>query len=175
MAGPFGGLQPEMSFVARLRAACATITPSDPWSDTLRSVKGKIGTDKVHRIATDAIFDVLDLPRFQRTPETGKRIKKIMLKLGWTPVRSRHVTSRGRAARVRGYARLGKLASEAVAKPASTLPSEATTLRPTEAVFDVLDLPPLQLTPKAATAPGGVTSSRHVTSRGRAAWVVRAF
>jgi hypothetical protein len=29
-----------------------------------------------------------------------------MVDLGWTPVRSRHVTSRGRAARVRGYARM---------------------------------------------------------------------
>ncbi len=96
----------EQSFIARLRAACATIEPSDPWADTLRSVKGKIGTDGVHRIATDAIFEVLELPRLQRTPEAGKRVKTIMLGFGWTAVRSRHVTSRGRAARVRGYARM---------------------------------------------------------------------
>lgn len=95
----------EQSFIARLRAARSTIKPSDPWADTLRSIKGKIGTDGVNRIATDAIFDVLDLPRLQRTPEAGKRIKTIMLAFGWTAVRSRHVTSRGRAARVRGYAR----------------------------------------------------------------------
>ena len=96
----------EQSFIARLRAACATIEPSDPWTDALRRVKGKLGSDGVARIATEAVFDLLELPRFQRTPEAGKRIKTIMLKLGWTPVRARHVTSRGRAARVRGYARI---------------------------------------------------------------------
>lgn len=96
----------EQSFIARLRAARATIEPSDPWTDTLRSVKGSVGSDGVARIATDAVFDVLGLPRLQRTPEAGKRIKAIMLGLRWTPVRARHVTSRGRAARVRGYARM---------------------------------------------------------------------
>jgi hypothetical protein len=44
----------------------------------------------------------------QRTPEAAKQLKGVMVELGWTPVRSRHVTSRGRAARVRGYARISK-------------------------------------------------------------------
>ena len=94
-----------VSFISRLRAARSNIKPSDPWTDALRNVQGKTGSDGVDRIATEAVFDVLELPRFQRTPEAGKRVKTIMLELGWTPVQERrHVTSRGRAARVRGYA-----------------------------------------------------------------------
>jgi hypothetical protein len=93
-------------FIERLRAVRTTIKPFDPWTDVLRKIRGQTGSDGVDRIATEAAFDVLDLPRFQRTPEAGKRIKTIMMELGWTPVRARHVTSRGRAARVRGYARM---------------------------------------------------------------------
>jgi hypothetical protein len=79
--------------------------------NALRKIRGQIGLyDGVERIATDAVFEQLDLPRLQRTPEAAKRIKLLMVELGWTPVRSRHVTSRGRAARVRGYARMPILA-----------------------------------------------------------------
>jgi hypothetical protein len=95
----------EQSFIARLRAARSTIKPFDPWTSALRNVKGNLGTDGVSRIATEQVFDVLELPRLQRTPEAGKRIRAIMVELGWTAVRARHVTSRGRASRVRGYAR----------------------------------------------------------------------
>jgi hypothetical protein len=97
-----------MSFVERLRAARETITPPDPWSAPLRNVRGQIGHDGVERIATDAVFEQLDLPPLKRTPEAAKRLKGLMGMLGWTPVRARHVTSRGRAARVRGYARMKK-------------------------------------------------------------------
>jgi hypothetical protein len=95
----------SVPFIARLRAIRSTIKPFDPWTDALRRVKGQIGTDGVSRIATEALFDVLDVPVFRRTAEAAKRLKKVMLELGWTPVRSRHVVSRGRASRVRGYAR----------------------------------------------------------------------
>ena len=102
-----GGAGPP--FITRLRAARSAIKPSDPWADDLQKVRGQAGGDGVSRIATEAIFDVLDLPPYQRTPEAGKRVKSIMLDLGWTPVRARHAISRGRAARVRGYARFSKL------------------------------------------------------------------
>jgi hypothetical protein len=95
-----------MSFVERLLAARETIKPSDPWTKPLRNVRGSIGHDGVERISTDAIFERLDLQRLKRTPEAAKRLKGLMVDLGWTPVRSRHATSRGRAARVRGYARM---------------------------------------------------------------------
>jgi hypothetical protein len=72
----------------------------------MRNVRGQIGHDGVERIATDAVFEQLDLPPLKRTPEAAKRLRGLMVELGWVPVRSRHVTSRGRAARVRGYARM---------------------------------------------------------------------
>jgi hypothetical protein len=99
----------KQSFVERLRVNRQTIQPSDPWSALLQNnIRGQIGHDGLERIATDAVFEQLDLPPLKRTPEAAKRLKGLMVMLGWTPVRARHVTSRGRAARVRGYARMKK-------------------------------------------------------------------
>ena len=94
-----------MSFIERLRVARQTIKPSDPWTIPLRNIRGQIGHDGLERISTEAVYEHLGLPRLKRTPDAGRRVRMILLELGWTPVRSRHVTSRGRAARVRGYAR----------------------------------------------------------------------
>lgn len=96
------------SFVERLRVTRQTIKPADPWIALLANIFGQVGHDGVERLATDAAFEHLDLPRIRRTPEAAKRLKLLMVDLGWVPVRSRHVTSRGRAARVRGYARMSK-------------------------------------------------------------------
>jgi hypothetical protein len=97
----------NQSFVERLRVTRQTITPADPWTALIHlRVRGDVGHDGVERVATDRVFDLMDIPRLKRTPEAAKRLKLLMLDLGWTPVRSRHVTSRGRASRVRGYARL---------------------------------------------------------------------
>ena len=81
--------------VERLRAARSRIKPPHPWTAPLRNIRGQIGYDGVERIATDAVFEQLDLPPLKRTPEAAKRLKGLMVDLGWTPVRSRHVTSRG--------------------------------------------------------------------------------
>ena len=97
-----------MSFVERLRDNRQTIKPSDPWTAPLRNIRGQIGHDGVARISTDRVFEIMDIPRLKRTPEAAKRLKLLMVDLGWTPVRSRHVNSRGRASRVRGYARMSK-------------------------------------------------------------------
>jgi hypothetical protein len=93
------------AFLELLRAIRPTIKPFDPWVDALRTIKGQVGYDGVERIATEAIFDKLDVPLLKRTPEAAKRLRGLMVELGWTPVRARAVTARGRAARVRGYAR----------------------------------------------------------------------
>lgn len=107
---PRGSSEPppsdQSSFIQRLRAIRSTIKPFDPWMESLRTIRGQIGHDGVERIATDAIFEKLDLPPLKRTPEAAKRLKGLMVDLGWTPVRARAVTVRGRAARVRGYARM---------------------------------------------------------------------
>ena len=96
------------SFVERLRVTRQRITPSDPWIATLRNLRAQIGHDGVARVSTEAIFDQLDLSVLKRTPDAAKRLRGLMILDGWVPVRSRHVTSRGRAARVRGYARMSK-------------------------------------------------------------------
>ena len=95
-----------MSFIERLTEARNTITPLHPWTPVLSTLKGNKSLDGVERIATDAIFEWLDLPPFKRTPEAAKQLKRVMVLLGWTPVRARSLTARGRAARVRGYARM---------------------------------------------------------------------
>jgi hypothetical protein len=95
-----------MSFIERLRAARSNIKPPHLWTAPLRNIRGQIGYDGLERIATDAVFEQLDLPRLQRTPEAAKRLRGLMVDLGWVPVRARAVTARGRAARVRGYARM---------------------------------------------------------------------
>jgi hypothetical protein len=96
----------DSSFVERLREKRKSITPSDPWTALLRNVHGQTCHDGVERIATDTIFEQLDLPPLKRTPEAAKRLRRLMVEIGWVPIRARHVTSRGRAARVRGYARM---------------------------------------------------------------------
>lgn len=81
-----------------------TIKPSDPCIARLRDIRGSTGHDGVARIATDAVFEHIDPPRLQRTPEAAKRLR-LMVGLGWPPVRASVVTARGRVARVRGYER----------------------------------------------------------------------
>jgi hypothetical protein len=98
-----------MSFIECLRAARQTITPSHPWRVDLQTIRGSVGHDGIERIATDAVFEKLNLPKLQRTPEAAKQLRGLMVELGWTPVRARAVTARGRAARVRGYARIRTL------------------------------------------------------------------
>jgi hypothetical protein len=94
------------SWADRLRAS--RITPSDPWNVTLDSIKGRLGSDGVERISTEMVFEWLDVPPFKRTPELAERIRGSMVRRGWVPVRARHATSKGHAARVRGYARLAE-------------------------------------------------------------------
>jgi hypothetical protein len=94
-----------MSFIEHLQAVRLATKSSDRWTPALRKIRTQIGHDGVERIATETIFERLEVPPIKRTPEAAKRLRPLMVELGWTPVRSRHVTSRGRAARVRGYAR----------------------------------------------------------------------
>lgn len=95
-----------MTFVNMLAARKAEVqTPSDPWRTVLEKLSGTIGISKIERVPTDRVFDELGLAKHERTPAAAKRLKEVMMALGWVPVRATHITSRGRAARVRGYAR----------------------------------------------------------------------
>jgi len=95
-----------MSFIERLREARNTITPSNPWLPLLSKVKGQRGIDGLERISTEHVFERLNLPPVKRTPQAAKLVCQLMTDLGWSPARVRAITSRGRAARVRGYARM---------------------------------------------------------------------
>lgn len=96
------------SFVERLRVTRQTIKPLEPWTALVRTIRGQIGHDGVVRLSTEAIFEHLNVPPLKRTPDAARRLRLVMLDLDWTPVRARCVTSRGRASRVRGYARMSK-------------------------------------------------------------------
>ena len=105
-----------MAWTEQLRAGRENHTvPEHPWRPILETIKGDIGRDGVERIATDRVFDLLDvllaegMPRYKRTPEAQKQLKAQMVLLGWCPVRARLVT-RGFAARVRAYARMPRQA-----------------------------------------------------------------
>jgi hypothetical protein len=95
------------SWKEQLRAAATE--PSDLWTITLDNITGRLGSDGVERISTEMVFEWLDVPPFKRTPELAEKIRYLMVRQGWVPVRARHATSKGHAARVRGYARLAEL------------------------------------------------------------------
>ena len=96
----------KQSFVERLRFTRETTKPLDPWAAILANIRGQVGHDGLERISTDAVLEKIGVPPFKRTPDAQKRLKLLMIDMNWVPVRSRHVTSRGRAGRVRGYARI---------------------------------------------------------------------
>jgi hypothetical protein len=105
-----------MAFTEQLRAAKeARKAAEHPWRAILQTIEGDVGRDGVERIATDRVFDLLDvllpegMPKYKRTPEAQKQLKAQMVLLGWCPVRARLVT-RGFAARVRAYARIPRQA-----------------------------------------------------------------
>ena len=103
-----GPLKSErMSFLQGLKTRREIIAPSDPWLPPPRKLKGESGYyDRTERVGTEAVFEYLGVPPFQRTPAAAQRLRGLMVELGWTPVRSRQTTSKGIATRVRGYARL---------------------------------------------------------------------
>ena len=120
-----------MAWTEQLRAVRETkkAAAEHPWRAILSDITGDVGHDGVERIATDRLFDLLDvflpegMPRFKRTPEAQKQLKTQMVLLGWCPIRARLVT-RGFAARVRAYARLPCRLPPTVMLPAKT-PAEA--------------------------------------------------
>lgn len=96
-----------MAFIEALRASRdkAREAAKDPWLAHLQNLKGKVWEDKVERIATQAVFDYLDVPQGIRTAQTCRRLAKIMTELGWTPIRARGLNRSGYRDQVRGWAR----------------------------------------------------------------------
>lgn len=96
-----------MSFLTKLRAAEAEAVPqeTDPWRLRLERVRGKIDFDRMERVSTQHLLDVLELPQRERTAGTYRRLARLMAELGWAPVRVRDLSRGGYREQIRGYCR----------------------------------------------------------------------
>src|SRR5262245_52694253 len=99
-----------MSFVSMLREATATRQEQavDPWRLRCERVRGKVGDDGVEPIATQALFDLLEVPHRNRSAAACRRLARLMRELGWSPMKARGLTQAGYRDQVRGYAREAK-------------------------------------------------------------------
>jgi len=98
-----------LTFRERLReeavkAAAAEV--ADPWRLVLERVRGKVDFyDRLERVSSQTLLDLLEVPQRNRTAGTYRRLAKVMAELGWTAVRVRDLTSGGYREQIRGYCR----------------------------------------------------------------------
>ena len=95
------------SFRGRVEAAKAAAAEwADPWRLRLERVQGKIDFfDRLERVSSQTLLDLLEVPQCNRTAGTFRRLSKVMTELGWTAVRVRDLTRGGYKEQVRGYCR----------------------------------------------------------------------
>jgi hypothetical protein len=98
-----------VSWLGELKKAQAELEARniDPWRLPLERLHGKIGDDGIERVTTQTVFDILEIPQRARGAGACRRLAKLMIELGWTPVRVRGLTRGGYREQVRGYCRLG--------------------------------------------------------------------
>lgn len=96
-----------MSLIGRLRAAKTELAArnSDPWLIRLERERGNTGSDGVERIATQTLFDHLEVRQRDRRAGACRRLAQVMRELGWSAVRVRDLTRGGYLENVRGYCR----------------------------------------------------------------------
>jgi hypothetical protein len=98
-----------LTFRERLReeaAKAAAEEAADPWRLTLGRVRGKVDFyDKLERISSQTLLDLLEVPQRSRTAGTFRRLGKVMAEIGWAAVRVRDLTRGGYKEQVRGYCR----------------------------------------------------------------------
>ena len=82
----------------------ATGTP-DPWRLRLERLRGKTDYQGLEHVTTQAVLDFLEVPQRGRNSAACRHLAKVMLELGWTPVRVRDLTRGGYKEQVRGYCR----------------------------------------------------------------------
>ena len=102
-----------MSWLGKLEKAKAEIAKPnvDPWRLPLERVRGKIDYDGIERVTTQMLLDVLEVPQCRRRAGTYRKLSKLMVELGWTPVRVRDLTRGGYKEQVRGYCRAARCRS----------------------------------------------------------------
>ena len=98
-----------LTFRERMReeaAKSAAAEAADPWRLTLERVRGKIDFfDRLERVSSQTLLDLLEVPQRNRTAGTFRRLAKVMVELGWSAVRVRDLTRGGYLEQVRGYCR----------------------------------------------------------------------
>jgi hypothetical protein len=96
-----------MSFAAKLEQARAELTARerDPWALRLERLRGRVDPDRVERVTTQHVFDVLEVSQRDRTTAACRRLANVMRELGWTALRVRGLTRGGYLEQVRGYCR----------------------------------------------------------------------
>jgi hypothetical protein len=98
-----------LTFRERLReeaAKSAAAENTDPWRLMLERVRGKVDFyDRLERVSSQMLLDLLEVPQRNRTAGTYRRLCKTMSELGWTAVRVRDLTRGGYKEQVRGYCR----------------------------------------------------------------------
>jgi hypothetical protein len=87
-------------------AFAAAAEKTDPWHLRLEGVRGKVDFfDKLERISSQTLLDLLEVPQRSRTAGVFRRLAKVMTGIGWTAVRVRDLTRGGYKEQVRGYCR----------------------------------------------------------------------
>jgi hypothetical protein len=87
-------------------AKAAAAESVDPWRLTLERVRGRIDFfDRLERISSQTLLDLLEVPQRNRTAGTFRRLSKLMTEMGWSAVRVRDLTRGGYKEQVRGYCR----------------------------------------------------------------------
>jgi hypothetical protein len=103
------GMMRALTFRDRLRgeaAKAAAAESADPWRLRLERVRGKVDFfDRLERISSQTLLDLLEVPQRKRTAGTFRHLSKIMTELGWGPIRVRDLTRGGYKEQVRGYCR----------------------------------------------------------------------
>lgn len=98
-----------LTFRERLReeaAKAAAAEAADPWRLKLERVRGKVDFyDRLERIGSQTLLDLLEVPQRNRTAGTYRRLAKVMAELGWSAVRVRDFNARGHKETIRGYCR----------------------------------------------------------------------
>jgi hypothetical protein len=96
-----------MSFIERVHAARDRMSAqaADPWRLPLERVRGKVFDDGIERIATQAVFDFLNVPQRNRSASACRRLAGLMRDLGWAPIKARGLNEAGFREQIRGYAR----------------------------------------------------------------------
>jgi hypothetical protein len=123
----------SVSFIEKMKASEAEAAkPMDPWLLRLERVRGEIGLDKLERISTQTVLDILQVPQRKRTAGTYRHLAKVMAELGWAAVRVRDITRGGYKEQVRGYVRRGhaprvSLRERTVGRAEKVKPQQGTT------------------------------------------------